>query len=97
MGRSPKYDRPRVCRCRHYRFKPYVARRLYQSHVDYCKTCVYAQKLANTPARLTCYIGIFFRGTRKLAQNPRMAQMYRTWARMDEPRKETVLSDAAGF
>jgi deoxyribodipyrimidine photolyase-related protein len=26
-----------------------------------------------------------------------MAQMYRTWARMDETRKETVLSDAAGF
>jgi deoxyribodipyrimidine photolyase-related protein len=33
----------------------------------------------------------------RFAQNPRMAQMYRTWDRMDENHRGRVLADAAAF
>lgn len=81
--------------------KPYVSSGAYINRMsDYCKTCAY--KVAQKTGESACpfnllYWDFLLRNEEKFAQNPRMAQMYRTWARMDETRKETVLSDAAGF
>jgi deoxyribodipyrimidine photolyase-related protein len=81
--------------------KPYVSSGAYINRMsDYCKTCAY--KVAQKTGESACpfnllYWDFLLRNEEKFAKNPRMAQMYRTWARMDETRKETVLSDAAGF
>ena len=45
-----------------------------------------------------CFIGDFLiRHRERFAGNPRMAQMYRTFDRMDEARRTTVLAEADAF
>ena len=81
--------------------KPYVSSGNYIARMsDYCKGCAYDVKAKTgetaCPFNLL-YWDFLIRHRDRFAKNPRMAQMYRTWDRMDEGRRETVLSDAAEF
>ncbi|MEM7753491.1 MAG: cryptochrome/photolyase family protein, partial [Pseudomonadota bacterium] len=43
------------------------------------------------------YWAFLVRHRERFAKNPRMANMYRTWERMDEARRETILAEADAF
>jgi len=79
--------------------KPYVSSGNYIAKMsDYCKSCAYDVK-AKT-GKTACpfnllYWDFLIRHRDRFARNPRMAQMYRTWGKMDETRRNSVLSDAA--
>jgi deoxyribodipyrimidine photolyase-related protein len=64
---------------------------------DYCKSCSYDVR-AKTGAKACpfnlLYWHFLIRHRDRFAGNPRMAQMYRTWDRMAEDRREAVLRDA---
>jgi deoxyribodipyrimidine photolyase-related protein len=64
---------------------------------DYCTGCSYS--VATKTGDKACpfnllYWDFLMRHREKFQGNPRMAQMYRTWERMDETRREAVLRDA---
>ena len=81
--------------------KPYAASGAYIDRMsDYCGTCAYrvAQKTGAgaCPFNLL-YWDFLIRHRDRFQSNPRMAQMYRTWDKMEETRRAAVLSDAAAF
>ena len=78
--------------------KPYVSSGAYLDRMsDYCKSCHYRVKVKTgagaCPFNLL-YWHFLIRHRARFEGNPRMAQMYRTWDRMEDARKGTVLRDA---
>jgi deoxyribodipyrimidine photolyase-related protein len=64
---------------------------------DYCGGCHYRVKERVGPRACPfnpLYWHFLDRHRSRFAANPRMAQMYRTWDKMDETHRATVLSDA---
>jgi deoxyribodipyrimidine photolyase-related protein len=67
---------------------------------DYCGGCAYRVKDKTGPRACPfnlLYWDFLMRHRERFARNPRMAQMYRTWDKMDETRRATVLAEAAQF
>ena len=81
--------------------KPYVSSGNYIDKMsDYCKGCAYDVK--QKTGKGACPYNLLYwhfldRHRARFENNPRMAQMYRTWDRMDDRRRDTVLSEAEGF
>ena len=81
--------------------KPYVSSGNYITKMsDHCKRCSYDVK-AKTGAK-ACPFNLLYwhfmdRHRDRFEGNPRMAQMYRTFDRMDADRRETVLREAQDF
>ncbi|WP_040818862.1 cryptochrome/photolyase family protein [Litoreibacter arenae] len=78
--------------------KPYVSSGSYIDRMsDYCKHCDYKVKDKTGPDACPfnlLYWDFLMRHRDRFSDNPRMGNMYRTWDRMDEARRETVLEDA---
>ncbi|MGR3493365.1 MAG: cryptochrome/photolyase family protein [Shimia sp.] len=78
--------------------KPYVSSGAYINRMsDYCKGCYYS--VSKKTGEGACPFNLLYwhfltRHRDRFQGNPRMAQMYRTWDRMDEARRETVLTEA---
>ncbi|PWR02279.1 cryptochrome/photolyase family protein [Meridianimarinicoccus roseus] len=78
--------------------KPYVSSGAYINRMsDYCKGCHYS--VSAKTGEKACPFNLLYwhfliRHRDRFEGNPRMAQMYRTWDRMDETRRDTVLSEA---
>ncbi|PIV74560.1 MAG: cryptochrome/photolyase family protein [Rhodobacteraceae bacterium CG17_big_fil_post_rev_8_21_14_2_50_65_11] len=81
--------------------KPYVSSGNYLAKMsDYCKTCAYGVKVKTGPDACPfnlLYWDFLTRHRDRFAQNPRMAQIYRTWDRMDAAKRDTILSEASTF
>jgi deoxyribodipyrimidine photolyase-related protein len=81
--------------------KPYVSSGAYINRMsDYCKKCHYAvkEKTGETACPFNVlYWDFLIRHRERFSRNARMGNMYRTWERMDETHRETVLKDAAIF
>lgn len=81
--------------------KPYAASGAYIDRMsDYCGACRYSVRAKEGPG--ACPFNILFwdfvaRHKDRLARNPRMAQMVRTWDRFDEAKRTRVRQDAAAF
>jgi deoxyribodipyrimidine photolyase-related protein len=81
--------------------KPYVSSGAYISRMsDYCRSCAYS--VTKKTGAGACPFNLLFwhfldRHRARFEGNPRMAQMYRTWDRMDEDRRATVLAEARDF
>lgn len=81
--------------------KPYAASGAYIDRMsDYCGGCAY--KVREKTGEKACpfnllYWDFLIRHRERFEGNPRMAQMYRTWEKMEDGRRKTVLSEAAGF
>ncbi len=81
--------------------KPYVSSGAYINRMsDYCKSCDYA--VSRKTGEGACPFNLLYwhfldRHRERFEGNPRMAQMYRTWDRMDEDRRRTVLREAGAF
>ncbi|MFM5913762.1 MAG: cryptochrome/photolyase family protein [Chakrabartia godavariana] len=81
--------------------KPYAASGAYIDRMsDYCGSCRYSVK-AKTGAD-ACPFNILFwdfvaRHKDRIARNPRMAQMARTWNRFDAEKQDTIRQEAAAF
>lgn len=81
--------------------KPYVSSGAYINRMsDYCRKCSYSVSAKTgdkaCPFNLL-YWDFLIRHRDRFANNPRMAQMYRTWDRMDDTRRDAVLRDAGRF
>ncbi len=81
--------------------KPYVSSGNYIDKMsDYCGGCTYDVKQKTgqgaCPFNLL-YWGFLDRHRERFEKNPRMAQMYRTWDRMDEEKRDTILAEAAAI
>ncbi len=81
--------------------KPYVSSANYIDRMsDYCDGCAYSAKTKTgegaCPFNLL-YWAFLARHRDRFETNPRMAQMYGTWDRMDESKRETILSEAETF
>ncbi|WP_185020642.1 cryptochrome/photolyase family protein [Histidinibacterium lentulum] len=81
--------------------KPYVSSGNYIDRMsDYCKSCAYSVKAKTgqgaCPFNLL-YWDFLARHRSRFEGNPRMAQMYRTWDRMDEDRRTTIRNEAAAW
>ena len=78
--------------------KPYVSSGAYIDRMsDHCKGCTYRVKHKTGP--LACPFNLLYwhfldRHRARFATNPRMANMYRTWDRMAEDRRNAVLAGA---
>ncbi|MGC9419133.1 MAG: cryptochrome/photolyase family protein [Rhodovulum sp.] len=78
--------------------KPYISSGNYISKMsDYCRGCAY--KVTQKTGAGACpfnllYWGFLDRHRDRFQGNPRMAQMYRTWDRMDADRRAAVLDGA---
>lgn len=81
--------------------KPYVSSGAYIDRMsDYCKSCQYRVKVKTGPDACPfnlLYWHFLIRHRARFAANPRMAQMYRTFDKMDETHRQTVLDEAEGF
>ena len=81
--------------------KPYVSSGAYINKMsDYCKSCAY--KVSVKTGEDACPFNLLYwhfliRHRDRFEKNPRMAQMYRTFDRMDDTRCETVLAEADTF
>lgn len=81
--------------------KPYVSSGNYISKMsDYCRHCHYDVKAKTGEA--ACPFNLLYwhfmdRHRDRFEGNPRMAQMYRTFDRMDADKRETVLREAGAF
>ena len=81
--------------------KPYVSSGNYINKMsDHCKPCAYS--VAAKTGKNACpfnplYWHFMDRHRDRFEGNPRMAQMYRTFDRMDADRRETVLREAQDF
>ncbi len=81
--------------------KPYVSSGAYIDRMsDYCGACAYSVKKKTgegaCPFNLL-YWHFLMQHRERFETNPRMGNMYRTWDRMDEARRETVLAEAGAF
>ena len=81
--------------------KPYVSSANYIDRMsDYCGHCHYSAKTKTgegaCPFNLL-YWAFLVRHRERFEPNRRMAQMYATWDRMDEDRRNTILSEADVF
>ncbi len=78
--------------------KPYVSSGNYINKMsDYCRHCAYKVKDKVGPDACPfnlLYWSFMERHRERFEQNPRMAQMYRTFDRMEEDRRRTVLAEA---
>ncbi len=78
--------------------KPYVSSGAYIDRMsDYCKECAYlvGEKVGADACPFNLlYWHFLLRHRDRLAANPRMAQMYRTWDRMAEGHRAAVLAQA---
>lgn len=78
--------------------KPYVSSGAYIDRMsDYCGGCAYRVKQKTGPE--ACPFNVLYwhfldRHRDRFQSNPRMAQMYRTWDRMDEDHRIAVLASA---
>lgn len=81
--------------------KPYVSSGAYIDRMsDYCKSCAYQVKAKTGPGACPfnlLYWHFLIRHRTRFEGNPRMAQMYRSFDRMDEARRNTVLAEAEAF
>ncbi len=81
--------------------KPYVSSGAYIDRMsDYCGGCAYRVKDKTGPRACPfnlLYWDFLIRHRARFEANPRMAQMYRTWDRMDAERRKTVRAEAAGL
>ena len=81
--------------------KPYVSSGAYINRMsDYCKACAY--KVSVKTGQEACPFNLLYwhfldRHRDRFSNNARMGNMYRTWDRMDESRRTTVLADADAF
>jgi deoxyribodipyrimidine photolyase-related protein len=81
--------------------KPYVSGGNYINRMsDYCGHCRYSVKDKTGPD--ACPFNLLYwhfldRHRDRFASNPRMAQMYRTWDRMDEAHRAAVIADGDRF
>ncbi len=78
--------------------KPYVSSGAYINRMsNYCKDCSYkfSQKSGDEACPFNLlYWDFLIRHRDRFSENPRMGNMYRTWDKMDETHRDTVLSDA---
>ena len=78
--------------------KPYVSSGAYINRMsDYCKSCSYS--VSKKTGEGACPFNLLYwhfldRHRDRFSNNARMGNMYRTWDRMDEERRETVLTEA---
>ena len=81
--------------------KPYVSGGNYINKMsDHCKTCAYKvkEKVGDDACPFNALYWAFLnRHRERFAKNPRMAQMYRTWDRMDDTHCAEVLDRADRF
>ena len=81
--------------------KPYVSSGAFIDRMsDYCDTCHYKVKDRSGPKACPSnllYWQFLDRHRDRFAANPRMAQMYRTWDKIDETHRSTVLSEATAL
>ncbi|WP_377511728.1 cryptochrome/photolyase family protein [Octadecabacter sp. R77987] len=81
--------------------KPYISSGNYINKMsDYCKDCAY--KIKDKTGEDACPFNLLYwhfldRHRVRFRGNPRMANMYRTWDRMDGEKRETVQADARRF
>lgn len=81
--------------------KPYVSSGNYIDRMsDYCASCRYRVKQKIGPD--ACPFNLLYwhflnRHRPRFERNPRMAQMYRTWDRMNADKRATILDDADRF
>jgi deoxyribodipyrimidine photolyase-related protein len=77
--------------------KPYVSSGSYINRMsDHCKTCHYsvtAKTGENACPFNLLYWHFLDRHRERFSNNPRMGNMYRTWDRMDQEKRETVLAE----
>ena len=78
--------------------KPYVSSGAYINRMsDYCKSCAY--KVTKKTGQGACPFNLLYwhfldRHRDRFKSNHRMGNMYRTWDRMDEDKRKTILSEA---
>jgi deoxyribodipyrimidine photolyase-related protein len=78
--------------------KPYVSSGNYINKMsDYCGSCSYS--VTTKTGKKACPFNLLYwhflmRHRARFERNPRMAQMYRTWDRMAEDKRATILRDA---
>jgi deoxyribodipyrimidine photolyase-related protein len=81
--------------------KPYAASGAYIDRMsDYCENCSYSVKLKAGPKACPfnyLYWDFIARHKERLARNPRMLQMVRTYDRFDDSRRAEIASDAKRF
>lgn len=81
--------------------KPYVSSGAYIDRMsDYCKSCHYRVKDKTGPDACPfnlLYWHFLIRHRDRFHKNPRMAQMYRTFDKMDDRHRHTVLREADAF
>ncbi|MBC7480281.1 MAG: cryptochrome/photolyase family protein [Pseudorhodobacter sp.] len=81
--------------------KPYVSSGAYIDRMsDYCGSCHYKVKDRTGPQACPfnpLYWHFLDRHRARFATNPRMAQMYRTWDKMPDTHRATVLADATAL
>ncbi|MGL6208500.1 MAG: cryptochrome/photolyase family protein, partial [Paracoccaceae bacterium] len=81
--------------------KPYVSSGAYIDRMsDYCGDCAYKVAVKTGPGACPfnlLYWHFLIRHRERFQGNPRMAQMYRTFDKMDLARRETVLAEAEAF
>ena len=81
--------------------KPYVSSGAYIDRMsDYCRGCAYDVKAKTGDG--ACPFNLLYwhfldRHRARFESNPRMAQMYRTWDRMEDGRRTRILAGAADF
>ena len=81
--------------------KPYAASGAYVDRMsDYCRGCAYEVKAKSGPK--ACPLNLLYwdfiaRHRDRLARNPRMAQMVRTWERFAPDKQEQLRRDAGRF
>ncbi|MFK7874634.1 MAG: cryptochrome/photolyase family protein [Paracoccaceae bacterium] len=78
--------------------KPYVSSGAYIHRMsDYCGSCAYKVSAKTGPDACPfnlLYWHFLIRHRDRFSNNARMGNMYRTWDRMDETRRDTVLAEA---
>ena len=81
--------------------KPYAASGQYINRMsDYCKGCLYAVKERTGPSACPfnyLYWDFLDRNRERIGGNQRLANMYRTWDRFTDEKRDTVRADAKAF